>query len=45
MDATTTLFATWDEFTTWKESEEETSHTCFVQPKGEEASNYLDTSK
>ena len=39
-------FSTWDEFIMWKESEKESSNTCFVQPKGEEVSkNGLETSK
>ena len=38
-------FSTWDEFVAWKESEEKSSHSCFVLPKGEEVSHDLDTSK
>ncbi|XP_065903838.1 P43 5S RNA-binding protein-like [Dysidea avara] len=39
IDSATKVFSTWKEFTTWKLSEEQSSHTYFVQPKGEEASH------
>ena len=37
-------FSSWEEFTRWKESEEESTHTYFVQPKGEEVSHVQEKS-
>ena len=28
-------FPSWEAFLSWKQCEEDTSHTCFIQPKGE----------
>ena len=30
----TKQFPSWEAFMTWKEAEEESTYTCFVQPKG-----------
>ena len=38
-------FCTWEEFVSWKESEEQSTHTYFVQPKGEEISHIQEKSK
>ena len=38
-------FCTWEEFVSWKETEEESTHTYFVQPKSEEISHIQEKSK
>ena len=38
-------FCTWEEFVSWKESEEESTHTYFMRLKGEEISHIQEKSK
>jgi len=32
--------SSWDAFLSWKQSEQDAPHACFIQPKGEAKCNY-----